>query len=118
MPQSRREQQRHSRRLQTCWRVLPCLVARRRTEYVLPDGIHDTWGHVLGEQPGELDGSGGQQQQGGGGSGPGGGAAGANGAAGGPKGGARQTLLVVNNERFMTPEVRQLCISRGWLNAS
>lgn len=74
---------------------------QNRVEYVLPDGINDTWGHVFGERPEEQSASGSeqQQQQGGGGSA----------AAGGGPGGAKapkQTLLVVNNERFMTPEVR------------
>ena len=66
---------------------LPTLMAMHcRKEYVLPDGISSTWGHVLGEGPAEAV------------------AQPTEPAAPGKAAAAKQTLLVVNNERFMVPE--------------
>ncbi len=65
----------------SCW-ALHC-----RREYVLPDGLTDTWGHVRTEEEAAMAAAAARQQQ----------------RQGGPQL-PKQPVLQVNNERFMVPE--------------
>lgn len=67
-------------------RALLSYLLRCRREYVLPDGLTDTWGHVRTEEEAAAAAAAAQQQR-----------------QGGPQL-PKQPVLLVNNERFMVPE--------------